>query len=236
MRPAALAGLLSAGIPLQRALQELGQPELPKNLELAVRVGAPLVPTLELLERQLQADDKIRSELNQAQAIPRATRSLLLWLPVFTVFLTQLMGLNTLLGLFQPLGLVSLIFALGFLYLGARISKRMLEKLSQTPKDLTGELLALDVCLSAGLGLGQIQSETKIGPEARKLISLSQSTGASLRPLIDSEIERLNLQALDQRLENAKKLSVSLLIPLSMTTLPAFLLLTIPPMLIGITK
>jgi pilus assembly protein TadC len=34
----------------------------------------------------------------------------------------------------------------------------------------------------------------------------------------------------------AKKLSVSLLIPLTATTLPAFLLLTIVPMIIGITQ
>ena len=236
MRPAALAGLLSAGIPLTRSLQELGQPKLGNLIELAIRVGAPLIPTLHVLERQLQADERIRSEVNQAQTIPRATRTLLLWLPVFTVLLTQLMGLNTLQGLFQPLGLVSLIFALGFLYLGAQISKRMLEKLSTAPKGLADDLLALDICLGAGMGLAQIQKEAEIGVEARKLISLSQSTGASLKPLIDSEIQRLNLQALDQRLENAKKLSVSLLIPLSLTTLPAFLLLTIPPMLIGITK
>ena len=87
------------------------------------------------------------------------------------------------------------------------------------------------------MGLRAIQS--RLGEkttEVARLISLSERTGAALGLLIDSEIEALNQRAISNQLTAAKKLSVSLLIPLSATTLPAFLLLTIVPMVIGIAQ
>jgi pilus assembly protein TadC len=68
------------------------------------------------------------------------------------------------------------------------------------------------------------------------LVALSQRTGAALGALLGSEIEMLNERSLTEQLTKAKQLAVALLVPLSLTTLPAFLLLTIPPMLIGITQ
>lgn len=65
---------------------------------------------------------------------------------------------------------------------------------------------------------------------------MSQRTGAALQTLISSEISASNERAISEQLTQAKKLSVSLLIPLTATTLPAFLLLTIVPMIIGITQ
>lgn len=65
---------------------------------------------------------------------------------------------------------------------------------------------------------------------------MSQQTGASLSNLLASEVEASNQREVSQALTEAKKLSVALLIPLAATTLPAFLLLTIVPMIIGITQ
>ena len=65
---------------------------------------------------------------------------------------------------------------------------------------------------------------------------MSQRTGAGLGALVQSEISASNERAISEQLTQAKKLSVSLLIPLTATTLPAFLLLTIVPMIIGITQ
>lgn len=239
MKPAALSALVSSGVPIQAALDELGVSEVDDELiSLAIRTGAPLVPALAVLQEQQLHVMRTESELLQAQAIPRATRKLLLWLPVITVGLSELLGLGTLKGLLHPVGLVALLMASGLLFLGGKISARMLSQIDFRQAHPAHELIALSICLSAGMGLGQIKDQIPklFSERSEKLIALSRRTGASLGGLIAAEIANLNQTQLTSQLSKAKQLSVSLLIPLSLTTLPAFLLLTIPPMLIGITQ
>jgi tight adherence protein B len=238
MRPAALAALVSSGVPLQSALRELGVDRVDDELiQLAISVGAPLVPTLQVLEQQLIHRERAESEIRQAQAIPQATRKLLLWLPVATLVLSQLAGLDTLRGLFHPLGLVALLLAAVLIFVGAKVSGRMLQKLRPEPDPVARQLIALGICLRAGMGMAEInQRNPTLCPLARRLIEMSQRTGASLSNLISLEVAASNERAIGSQLTKAKKLSVSLLIPLSATTLPAFLLLTIVPMIVGITK
>ena len=237
MRPAALAALVGAGVPLAEALRVLEVDEIDDPLiRLALDVGAPLVPTLLFLDEQLGHQEKTEAEVRQAQAIPLATRKLLLWLPAGTVVMSQLAGLETLQGLLQPLGLVALVVAVALLMLGAKLSARMIRRL-QLPSNIARELLALHICLSAGMGLQQVRRQLpKLSPRAEELIGFSAQTGAGLSSLLSSEIAMSNHRATSESLTQAKKLSVSLLIPLAATTLPAFLLLTIVPMIIGITQ
>lgn len=237
MRPAALAGLIQAGLPFQIAFEKSELEKTPL-IELVLRVGAPLIPALELLERELQAQEKLLTEIGQAQAIPKATRRLLLWLPAVSVLLGELMGLGTISGLFSPLGFVALSMAVLLLWIGHKITARLLRAMTLPDQSLKEQLLALDLCLSAGLGTKEILNELSGSDQTqvRELIAFGSQTGASLRPLIAAELKRIDQLQLSQKLSQAKRLSVTLLIPLSLTTLPAFLLLTIPPMLIGITQ
>jgi tight adherence protein B len=238
VRPAALAALVSSGVPLQQAMAELAMESSRDDLIiLAIEVGAPLVPTLKILEQQLTHSERAAAEIHQAQAVPQATRKLLLWLPAGTVLISQVLGLNTLHGFTEPLGLAALLAAGGLLYAGARITSGMLKRFEVAPESEVKELIALKICLGAGMGLGEIRRRLgNLGPETTALIELSERSGAALGSLIQSEIEVLNEKAISDQLTRAKKLSVSLLIPLSATTLPAFLLLTIVPMVIGIAK
>ena len=86
--------------------------------------------------------------------------------------------------------------------------------------------------------MGKIRTRLESYPDggASQLVEISKRTGARLSFLIDSEFEQLNQKLLSTRIEEARKLSVRLLIPLSLTTLPAFLLLTLPPIIIGFTQ
>lgn len=238
MRPAALAALVSSGVCLEVALNELGVESIEDELVLlAIQIGAPLVPTLQVLEQQLIHKERAEAELRQAQAIPQATRKLLLWLPAGTVVVSQLAGLETVQGLMEPLGLVALVLAVGFLAAGSKISARMLRKFNSEQLAESKSLVALQICVNSGMPLGQISQQLpKLDQRAFELIALSQRTGASINSLLLSEIAASNERAISERLTRAKKLSVSLLVPLSATTLPAFLLLTIVPMVIGITK
>lgn len=237
MRPAQLAGLISAGIPLNKALEDddLGERGLVK---LAISVGAPLTQALLVMEQQLLASERISAEISQAQAVPRATRKLLLWLPLLSVVMGEVMGLGTISGLFTQIGFIALSLALLILWVGAKVSNRMLSGMAKPDLGRSEELLALDLCLSAGVRMGEIESllEKPLTEKPKQLLADAIQSGASIRPLIASEVAIENQNELNLRLSDAKRLSVSLLIPLSLSTLPAFLLLTIPPMLIGITQ
>lgn len=242
MRPAILAGLLSAGVPFQQAVDMADPETLPEKFKefiaLAFELGAPLVPTLIQLEQQLRHEERTDQEIAQAQAVPQATRTLLLWLPVVSFVFAQVMGLGTFQGLWHPVGAVSAALAAGLLYLGFRLSGSMLKRFMEPKPDPTISLMVLRICLSAGEPLSRITKRLElVAPGgATELVDLSSKTGARLSFLIDSELEQLNQKLLSERIEAARKLSVRLLIPLSLTTLPAFLLLTLPPIIIGFTQ
>ena len=242
MRPAILAGLLSAGVPFQQAVDMADPDTLPEKFKefiaLAFELGAPLVPTLIQLEQQLRHEERTDQEIAQAQAVPQATRTLLLWLPVVSFVFAQVMGLGTFQGLWHPVGAVSAALAAGLLYLGFRLSGSMLKRFMEPKPDPTISLMVLRIGLSAGEPLSRITKRLElVAPGgATELVDLSSKTGARLSFLIDSELEQLNQKLLSERIEAARKLSVRLLIPLSLTTLPAFLLLTLPPIIIGFTQ
>ena len=239
MNAAAMAALLSAGVPTRTALLELeAEGPIDEMTRLAIDVGAPLVPTLNVLQLQSSHRSAARDELSQAQAVPRLTRRLLLWLPSFSILLSQLMGLPTIQGLLSPLGALAIALSLGLLLLGSKVSARMLRRIDFDAQHPSEELIALQICISAGMGLGHIKAliPQYFSERSQALIDLSKRTGAQLQSLINSEIETLNQLHLQNQLTEVKKLSVLLLIPLTLTTLPAFLLLTIPPMLIGIAN
>lgn len=242
MRPAILAGLLSAGVPFQQAVDMADPETLPEKFRefigLAFELGAPLVPTLIQLEQQLRHEERTDQEIAQAQAVPQATRTLLLWLPVVSFVFAQVMGLGTFQGLWHPVGAVSAALAAGLLYLGFRLSGSMLKRFMEPKPDPTISLMVLRICLSAGEPLSRITKRLElVAPGgATELVDLSSKTGARLSFLIDSELEQLNQKLLSESIEAARKLSVRLLIPLSLTTLPAFLLLTLPPIIIGFTQ
>ena len=242
MRPAMLSGLISAGVPLATAVDLADPRQLPEKfrqfIALAFELGAPLVPTLSQLEVQLRHEERSAQEVSQAQAVPQATRTLLLWLPPVAFLMSQIMGLASLKGLLHPVGMVAALLAAALLGLGHKISGKMLATFDEMRPDPTHSLMVLRICLAAGEPLPKIEARlAKLDPGvATELIELSKQTGAKLAALIDSELEQLNQKLLSERIEAARRLSVRLLIPLSLTTLPAFLLLTLPPIIIGFTQ
>ncbi len=104
----------------------------------------------------------------------------------------------------------------------------MLADLLREPPHPAQELMTFSLVLSSGGPL--IESSD---PSLKNLISLSRQTGAPLSELVANEIDLVTQRAIQQRLARAKRMSIELLVPMSLTVLPAFLILTIVPMLIG---
>jgi tight adherence protein B len=158
----------------------------------------------------------------------------MLWLPLFGLALGELMGFGPFGALGTTPGLLSFLGAIGLTYVGGSITQRMLEK-SRDHQVIPGEhWFRLGILLSGGLALSQALEQSKFDQRGSELIDLALSTGASLSTLISAQqqVELADYSA--SQIASAKELAVKLLIPLGLTTLPAFLILTVFPMLIGI--
>jgi tight adherence protein B len=233
MRPAELASLLESGVDLKNALAQADGFDL-TPIRFAIDTGAELVPLLWQLEQQQRNTEQASSQLSQALAVPTATRRLLVWLPALSLVMAQFLGLTSLAAYSNPLVIASLLLGAVLLFVGSKISGRQLAR-AKTEFDVDA-LQDFLVCISAGLNLGQIaQHRPDVLSDERvsQLQQLSMQTGAALVPLTRGAIERSLATQLSDQIEKLQQLSVRILIPLGLTTLPAFLLFTIPPILVG---
>jgi len=73
---------------------------------------------LSQLEVQLRHEERTSQEIDQAQAVPQATRTLLIWLPVVSFVLAQIMGLGTFSGILHPVGALAALLAGALLFAG----------------------------------------------------------------------------------------------------------------------
>ena len=238
MTAARLQSLLYSGLPLRSALEHSGFATLsPLALE-AIKLGSPLKRILgQLDEIELQQQQAV-AELNQALAVPKATRALLSWLPAFALVASQLMGLSSLSALVHPVSLIAIALGFALILLGRRLTGSMLiePKLDQTA---IYSLQLFGVAIASGLGLSQTlrrYPELSSSPPVMELVAVSKTTGCSLSSLVQSTIRSEISNASAALMTELRELSVKLLIPLGLTTLPAFLLFTIPPIFIGITN
>ena len=224
---------MASGLNLKSALeicglQLAGSSPIEKLLSTAIYSGAPVQQVARRLVGFELDLERFRSELATANAVPIATRKLLLWLPALSLVVGQLAGFGTIAAIFQPLGSASLAIAGVLILIGVRWSGKLLEPLLQQPQHPAFELLRFSLLLSSGSPLSDQYPKT-----VTKLVELSRLTGAPLSDLVEIEIELTTQRALQESMAKAKRMSIELLVPMSLTVLPAFLILTIVPMLIG---
>lgn len=232
MRPGELAALVSSGLSIKQA-SELLVGEVPELAKLAIALGGPISDILAQLENQQRALERAERELRQATAIPNATRRLLLWLPAVSLMLSIGVGLVEPANLVSALVGLSLLLGAGLLLIGSLVSRRMLSMAGTQELEIFNLQLGR-ICFSSGMGLSEFErSYPEASVELSDLIELSKQTGAALTELIDGAIELKLAGDLASRLELAKTLQVRLLIPLGLTTLPAFLLFVLPPVVVG---
>jgi tight adherence protein B len=209
-------------------LQLAGASPIEKLLSIAIYSGAPLQQVARRLVGFELDLERFRSELAAASAVPIATRKLLIWLPALSLVVGQLAGFGTIAAIFQPLGAMALAIAGVLILIGVRWSGKLLRPLLTEPQHPAFELLKFSLLLSVGSPLSDAYPKS-----LSKLVELSRLTGAPLRELVEIEIELITQRALQESLAKARRMSIELLVPMSLTVLPAFLILTIVPMLIG---
>jgi len=233
-----LQSLLSSGLPLRSALEHSGTATLSPLAIEAIRLGSPLKRVLSQLDEIELQQQRALAELNQALAVPKATRALLSWLPAFALVASQLMGLSSLSALVHPVSLIAIALGFGLILLGRKLTGSMLVE-PRLDQSAIYSLQLFGVAIASGLGLGQtLRRYPELGSSAAvmELVNVSKTTGCSLSSLVQSTIQLEITNSSAALMTELRELSVKLLIPLGLTTLPAFLLFTIPPIFIGITN
>lgn len=250
-------GLLMAGVPAEQALAHFGQqielfsPAVAQRFErtwvLSQRLGGSPKPALQRLAEVLDAQESQLQQIELAYAAPKATARLVMGLPIIALLLGQLLGLNPVAAIIgSPIGFISFALGLVLLVVGQLWVQQLLVKAQPSITD-PGEFLdAVAVGLQAGLDPNRAEEEARTmfeGPEdvgvdsaavLNECKALALSTGSSIRHLILDEAQHLREARRYAQAQLAGKLQIRLMLPLGLSTLPAFVLLAVAPMALGL--
>lgn len=213
----------------------------------ATEAGAPLAPTLLELSNSVRDLAQSEREVAVALASPVATARLVLALPAVGLLFGMLLGFNTLGTLFTtPTGWACIVIGAGLLVAASRWNRRMVR--SAQPRDSTPglelDLLAIAVAgggaldraraavsgaLTRYLGTSQVENA---GVET--VLELSRRAGVPAAALLRSEAVETRRAARADVAERAQALSVRLMIPLGVCVLPAFMILSVVPLVITV--
>jgi tight adherence protein B len=254
-----LAGLLQAGLASTQARSEVeGElsrlaPQQKSQFEaiwaIAQIGGGSVSQAMKNLGGALDAEAKHRREIELAFAAPKATAKLVTLLPLFGLALAQVFGLNPIGAVVtKPLALISVAFGAALLVAGHLWTRSILEKAKSSERDPGLFIDAIRFGVSSGLPfasavdhaaaafevhLGSAIDESTAS-ELERLSELNRERGASLVALLDSlaQIRRESQRHAEATL--VAKLSVKLMVPLGLLTLPAFILISVVPIAIGL--
>lgn len=232
-------------------------------LEVADRTGAPSATALRSLSAAMRRSASADRAVLVALAGPRASARVVLALPILGLALGTVWGAGALeVLLTTPVGWVCCVTAAGLVAVGQRWSRRMV--LWATPDGhVPGiELDAWAVALSGG-GSWQAAETTvrealaarpadarparsggsarpagSARPEAdarlREVLDLSRRAGVPAAALLRAAAEDLRDDAAAAGLAAAERLGVRLVLPLGTCVLPAFVLLGVVPVVVGV--
>jgi tight adherence protein B len=212
---------------------ELFSKETRADLERMVSVtqisGGPLSLALDRLATVIGTRAQSISELELAVAGPKASTRLVMSLPILVLLGSGISGIPIFRALSTP-SVVWLSLALGFLlfWLGGRWIARVLKRAEPNSSDAGFNLDLLSVALQAGMPLTGASS---LVPELEvsELQEMSLGTGIALNQLVADRATALRTEQFNEDRLRIQKASVSVLWPLGLTVLPAFILIAIVP-------
>jgi tight adherence protein B len=174
-----------------------------------------------------------------------------LLLPVFAVIFAELLGLPTIsTALETSLGALAIGIGLILLIIARVVSLRMLEKAKPREADPGAFLDAVVIGLSAGLSpkssasLAQKKAVSNFGEQLAgeqlsqlsDAIAVSEQSGIALTGILSARADALRHRLWNSRRQDLARLSISLLMPLGLAALPAFIFLAVIPLGIGLFR
>lgn len=254
-----LAALLRSGASAQAAINQFQSGSL-SNFQtkqfqfiwdVASESGGNLALSLDRLAQVFESQHKQNSELKLAFASPRASANLILLLPIFAVIFAELLGLPTIsTALETSLGVLAIGIGLILLIIARVVSLRMLEKAKPREVDPGAFLDAVVIGLSAGLSpkssasLAQKKAVSNFGEQLAgeqlsqlsDAIAVSEQSGIALTGILSARADALRHRLWNCRRQDLARLSISLLMPLGLAALPAFIFLAVIPLGIGLFR
>ena len=213
----------------------------------ASEAGAPLAPTLTDLAASLRDLAETGRQVQVALAAPIATARMVMALPAVGVLFGMVLGFDTLGTLFgTPAGLACLGVGVA-LIAAARVWNQRLVRSAEPGVHTPG--LALDLVAIAVSGGASTQraihaveracDRSSLPWEADRavvdsVLSLSRRAGVPAAALLRSESAEARRRARSDGARRAATLSVTLMLPLGLCILPAFMLLGVAPLLIAV--
>lgn len=241
--------------PELRAIDPAARARFERRVAFGVELGVPLGAYL----RQLaELDERARQnarELATAFAAPRATAKVVAGLPLASLLVAQMAGLrpfDALLG--KPIaqiaaGLGAMLLAVGWL-----IMRRLISGAEPDSSDPAELLTLLAVALQSGLatrdclaaaerefaanGSGENGGEEAVAvrwqrEQVEALTDLSFKTGVALSGLLNAAADARRSEVWAAQRQLIEKLGVRLMLPLGLVVLPAFVLIGIIPVVVG---
>ncbi|MDJ0376243.1 type II secretion system F family protein [Cryobacterium sp. PH31-L1] len=215
--------------------------------QVATQAGAPLAGCLRELAASLRELAQVQRDLEVALAAPRATARLVMVLPLIGVVFGSLMGFDSLHTLFATVpGWVCLSGGALLMLAAAGWNRALVRRAG--PTDLTPglrlELMA--IAMSGGGSIDRsralVQAAAErygiaagdVGDPVDRVLDLSTRAGVPAAELLRSEAEQLRRDARSAGQRRAATLSVTLMLPLGLCVLPAFMLVGVVPLLLSV--
>ncbi len=231
------------GLPLPAAIAAVGDSwtALARAWSVATVVGAPLADTLRGLAASLRDVRETGDQVRIALAEPMATAKLLGWLPLVAVALGAALGFDTVSTLFlHPAGVVCLVAGVGLLVVSWRWTTTLARRAGRVDASPGAAADLLSIALSGGVSLDRAQSIVSAAggggadPELEAVLELSRTAGVPAVELLRASASLARHRTRVDARTRAARLSSQLLLPLGVCTLPAFLLLGVAPMILGV--
>jgi tight adherence protein B len=217
-------------------------------LQVATQSGAPLADALRRTAAALRDLGQAQRDREAALAGPRATARTVLMLPAIGLVFGATLGFDTVHVLVAtPLGLGCLGVGLALLAGSAGWNRALVR--GATPRDHTPGL-AIDLLAIAMSGGGSVPDARRrveaacerfgIEPPAEhavgSVLDLAQRAGVGTVELLRAEAEQARRDACSAAQRASAALGVRLMMPLAVCVLPAFMLLSVAPLVISIVS
>lgn len=213
----------------------------------ATDAGAPLAGSLRDLAASFRHLGQLQRDVGVALAGPAATGRIVLGLPLVGLAFGALMGFDTLRVLFATVpGLLCLAAGAGLTAAGARWNTRLVRRAQATD---AAPGLALDLTAVGMAGGASVARARELvaaaldryglpagGTEAAvtAVLDLATRAGVPAAELLRSEAEQVRRAARSAGRRKAETLAVTLMLPLGLCVLPAFMLVGVAPLLLGV--